>query len=69
MPRPGTMDKGMSLDDKTTIVVWIALGSLGSHNGFLYEMSSGQDMCLDGQEKITFSRKPGGIAVLLLLNL
>ncbi|KAJ5982682.1 hypothetical protein N7451_012782 [Penicillium sp. IBT 35674x] len=68
MPRPGTMSQGMSPDDKTKVIVWIALGKLGSDNGLLYEMESGQDMSLDGHEKITFSGKAGGLAVLLLLN-
>lgn len=68
MPRPGTM-RGMSPDDKTTIIVWIALGKLDPGNGLFYTMTSGQDMSLDGRESITFSGKPGGLAVLLLLSM
>lgn len=68
MRRPGTM-KGMSPDDKTTVVVWIALGDLGPGNGLSYTMKSGQDMSLDGRETITFSGEAGGLAVLLLLNI
>lgn len=69
MPRPGTMSQGMSPDDRTKIIVWIALGKLGIHNGFFHEMESGQDMSLDGHERITFSGKAGGLAVLLLLSM
>ncbi|KAL4861661.1 hypothetical protein BDV12DRAFT_179909 [Aspergillus spectabilis] len=68
MPRPGTM-KGMSPDDKTTIIVWIALGDLGPENGLFYTMTSGHDMSLDGRESITFSGRPSGLAVLLLLSM
>lgn len=69
MPRPGTLSQGMCPDDATKIVVWIALGSLGMDNGLLHEMESGQDMSLDGHERITFSGKAGGLAVLLLLRM
>lgn len=69
MPHPGTMPKGMSPDDQTKVIVWIALGRLGPHNGVPWEMESGQDMCLDGHESITFSGKAGGLAVLLLLSM
>lgn len=63
------MSQGMSPDDRTKIIVWIALGKLGIHNGFFHEMESGQDMSLDGHERITFSGKAGGLAVLLLLSM
>lgn len=56
-------------DDKTSIIVWIALGKLGVDNGFIYEMESGQDMSLDGREGIPFSGNGGGLAVLLLLHM
>jgi hypothetical protein len=69
MPHPGTMSRGMFPDDRTKIIVWIALGKLGIDNGFLHEMESGQDMSLDGHERITFSGKGGGLAVLLLLSM
>ncbi|KAJ5292174.1 hypothetical protein N7478_001425 [Penicillium angulare] len=69
MPHPGTMSQGMSPDNRTNIIVWIALGTLGADNGLLHEMKSGQDMSLDGHEKITFSGKSGGLAVLLLLSM
>jgi hypothetical protein len=69
MPKAGTMEEGMSPDDKTKIVVWIALGHHGPDNGLLHRMDSGQDMSLDGRERITFSGKAGGIAVLLLLSM
>lgn len=59
----------MSPDNKTTIIVWIALGNLDSSNGIFYKMTSGQDMSLDGRERITFSGRPGGLAVLLLLSM
>lgn len=69
MPYYGTLSQGMSPDDKTKVVVWIALGRLGLHNGVPYEMDSGQDMSMDGRESITFTGKAGGLAVLLLLSM
>lgn len=69
MPRPGTMSQGMSPDNRTNIIVWIALGTLGTDNGLLHDMETGQDMSLDSHERITFSGKAGGLAVLLLLSM
>lgn len=69
MPHPGTMSQGMSPDDRTKIIIWIALGKLSLDNGLLHTMESGQDMSLDGHEKISFSGKAGGLAVLLLLSM
>lgn len=69
MPRPGIMSQGMSPDDRSNIIIWIALGKLGLDNGYSHMMESGQDMSLDGHEKVYFSGQAGGLAVFLLLNM
>lgn len=63
------MSQGMSPDDRSKIIIWIALGKLSLDNGLSHMMESGQDMSLDGHEKIYFSGKAGDLAVLLLLKM
>lgn len=57
------------MDDLPQTVVCLALCNLGPHNGFFLNLPFGQDICIDGKDRLILPPSGGGIGLLVWIDL
>ncbi|KAF7186198.1 hypothetical protein HII31_12440 [Pseudocercospora fuligena] len=58
-----------STDDEPQTLVCIALEDLSPENGFFMDLKAGQDVCIDGKDKILVPPTGGGLAILIWVDI
>lgn len=58
-----------SIDSRTQTLVCVALEDLGPGNGFFLDLRAGQDICIDGTDKVLVPPTGGGLAILFWIDL
>ncbi|PIA82975.1 hypothetical protein CB0940_12198 [Cercospora beticola] len=67
--KDGWMWADPSTDSDPQTLVCVALDNLGLENGFFMDLDSGQDVCIDGNDKILVPPTGGGLAILFWVDI